>query len=109
MHMQTTSNASRSVHLSCTYPVVLAGGASTRMGTAKALLEYGGVTALAKIFETCSLAGRGMALVVVGHHAERVAPVATELGYQAVINPSPERSQTIVVRQSTDADAGLTG
>ena len=94
MHVQTTGNASRSVHLRCIYPVVLAGGASTRMGTPKALLEYGGVTALARILETCSLAGLGMALVVVGHHAERVAPVAGKLGYKVVANPAPERGQT---------------
>lgn len=51
-------------------PVVLAAGASTRMGRPKALLDIGGRTALDRVLDTA--AGMGKAVVVLGSEADAV-------------------------------------
>lgn len=52
--------------------LILAAGASSRMGRDKALLEYRGKTFLENIVETLRAAGIARILVVLGHHADRV-------------------------------------
>jgi molybdenum cofactor cytidylyltransferase len=51
--------------------IILAAGASSRMGRPKALLEWGGQTLLARLLDTTRQAGLAP-LVVLGAHAERL-------------------------------------
>lgn len=74
-------------------PVVLAAGASQRMGEPKALLDFGGRTALARIVGTCRDAGVADPLVVVGHDSDRVVPEAERLGCAVVVNLDPDQGQ----------------
>ncbi|MCA1814036.1 MAG: NTP transferase domain-containing protein [Halobacteriales archaeon] len=73
--------------------VVLAAGASTRMGTPKALLRQGGETALARIMRVAKLAGCAPVIVVVGGDAH-VAEEAERTGAQVLNNPHPEQGRT---------------
>lgn len=75
-------------------PLVLAAGASTRMGEAKALLKFGGRSALAHIVATSAAAGLAPPVVVIGYHADVVRAEAEELGCRVAVNPRPERGQT---------------
>ena len=71
--------------------IILAAGASSRMGTPKALLDYRGETFVGRLVrvlgETCT-----PVIVVLGYHADRlrehVPPAAT-----IVVNPDPSRGQ----------------
>lgn len=82
--------------------VVLAAGASSRMGRDKALLpwpavspeavESGSGTLLAAAIQ--SLTPHTQAVVVVGSaNAERIAPIVAAYGAHLAINPAPERGQ----------------
>src|SRR4029079_8800185 len=53
--------------------VVLSGGKSERMGTAKALLQYRGVTFLDRILSSIRSAGIQDVAVVAGHHHHLIA------------------------------------
>jgi molybdenum cofactor cytidylyltransferase len=53
-------------------PLVLAAGASSRMGRPKALLDLAGRTALDRILDTCAWAGLARAVVVLGSDADAV-------------------------------------
>ena len=69
--------------------VILAAGASSRMGQPKALLEYKGETFLHRLAgmldEVC-----GRVVVVLGYDAERVR-AAVPAGAETTVNPAPER------------------
>lgn len=69
--------------------IILAAGASTRMGRPKALLDYRGETfaaRLVRVFErVCD-----PVVVVVGHHAETIQE---HVRANFVINPDPDRGQ----------------
>jgi molybdenum cofactor cytidylyltransferase len=74
--------------------VILAAGASTRMGGhPKALLDYRGETFVGRLVRVLSGVCDPV-IVVLGYHAERVLP-AIELAVRprVVINPAPERGQ----------------
>ncbi|KAF0240353.1 MAG: putative MobA-like [Planctomycetota bacterium] len=66
-------------------PIVLAAGASSRMGTSKALLDFGGRTALDRVLDTA--AGFGKAVVVLGSGAEEIEK-RCELGRATVVRNS---------------------
>lgn len=72
-------------------PVILAAGASSRMGSPKPLLDLGGKTALARILETCRNAALARPVVVLGHHAEAVRKGVELSGAEVVVNPDPDR------------------
>jgi molybdenum cofactor cytidylyltransferase len=82
-------------------PVVLAAGASTRMGRPKELLEFQGLTCLEVVLQACADGGLGPPIVVTrGERAPvlqallaRTFPAAT-----LVINPTPELGQTSSLR-----------
>lgn len=74
--------------------IVLAAGASTRMGRPKALLDYAGESALARIAHTSAAAGLPPPLVVVGFDGEVVRAEAERCGCRVVVNPEPGRGQT---------------
>jgi molybdenum cofactor cytidylyltransferase len=82
-------------------PVVLAAGASARMGRRKELLEFQGVTCLELALRACAVAGLGQPLVVT--RAERRAELGALLAargwdIELVINPAPELGQTSSLR-----------
>lgn len=58
------------------YPLVLAAGASSRMGSPKASLDYRGRTALSRILGTCEALDLGEAVVVTGAHPEETLAAA---------------------------------
>lgn len=75
--------------------VILAAGASSRMGSPKALLEYRGETFIGRLVRVLSLACDPV-IVVLGFHADKIAPRisgAPGSRVQVVINPAPERGQ----------------
>jgi CTP:molybdopterin cytidylyltransferase MocA len=71
--------------------IILAAGASQRMGTPKALLDYRGETFAARLVRV--LGGVcGPVWVVLGHHAEQIRPHVPG-GARVAINPDPDRGQ----------------
>lgn len=75
--------------------IVLAGGASSRMGRTKALLPIGGTTFVARIVGTLRAAGCAQVVVVTGAaHDEVAAELARHApDARTVRNPAPERGQ----------------
>lgn len=73
--------------------VVLAGGASSRMGRPKALLDYRGETFLDRLVRLFSAHCR-FVCAVLGHDAEQIARgMAQAAAPVLVLNPLPERGQ----------------
>jgi len=67
--------------------LILAAGLSSRMGSPKTLLPWGGnITVIEHITRTAQAAQIGSVWVITGHAAERVAPLVTALGAQVVYN-----------------------
>lgn len=66
--------------------IVLAAGASSRMGTLKPLLPLAGIPALEHAITVFRQAGIGEVLVVLGHRAEELRPVAERCGARCVLN-----------------------
>lgn len=76
------------------YPLVLAAGASSRMGSPKAALDFGGQTALARILETCADLGLGDPVVVTGAHPEETRAAAGQHPARFVRNAAWEEGRT---------------
>lgn len=89
--------------------VVLAAGASTRMGRNKLLLELDGETLVRRAVRAAVDAGLGQVVVVLGHDEERVRAELGGLPCQIVVNADYARgagtSVHAGVRQAPDADA----
>lgn len=76
--------------------IVLAAGASSRMGTPKALLDDGaGRPFVVRVVETLAAAGVDEILIVVGFHAAAVRDVieGRRLAVRLIDNPAPQRGQ----------------
>ncbi len=71
--------------------IIPAAGLSSRMGRLKALLSFGEVTALERVVGLFVSAGVSDVRVVVGHAANRLAPVLRSLGVSSVPNPDYAR------------------
>jgi molybdenum cofactor cytidylyltransferase len=71
--------------------VILAAGASRRMGSPKALLEFQGETFLNRLVRVLGSIS-GPVIVVLGHHAEAIRAQTTS-AVRFVVNPDPERGQ----------------
>jgi molybdenum cofactor cytidylyltransferase len=73
--------------------VVLAAGASSRMGRPKALLEFDGLSCVEVVLSSCAAAGLRCVVVVTapGGEAVRVAAVHPDLAVTLAVNPAPER------------------
>lgn len=69
--------------------IVLAAGASSRMGTAKALLPYRGQTFLEHILATCRLEGLDPRVVALGLDADEIARSMDLSSTTVVRNPDP--------------------
>lgn len=73
--------------------IILAAGASSRMGADKALLPYAGTTFLEHLVELL-LPRVAPVIVVLGHHAERIrAVLPAALGAEIVLNPDYRSGQ----------------
>ena len=70
--------------------IILAAGASSRMGTPKALLEFRGETFIARLIRVMSAACSPL-IVALGYHADTIR--AAGAGAQFAVNPDPSRGQ----------------
>jgi len=84
-----------------TTPLVLAAGASRRMGRPKAALPFGATTALGRILAACHAAGLGRPVVVTGAAPAAVAGAAAGADVRFAPNPEWARGRT------TSIQAGL--
>jgi molybdenum cofactor cytidylyltransferase len=78
--------------------VVLAAGASSRMGYSKALLMLVGRSFLDRVLEGMRGGGVSRCTVVVADSADEVAGSAKALGADVVVNPEPELGQISSLR-----------
>jgi molybdenum cofactor cytidylyltransferase len=88
--------------------IILAAGASRRMGRPKALLDYRGETFVARLIRVFSEFCDPV-IVVLGHHADAIRE---HVGSKIVVNPDPERGQlsslqTALAEIPADAEAFL--
>jgi molybdenum cofactor cytidylyltransferase len=83
-------------------PIILAAGASTRMGRPKALLEFNGRTALALVLD--AVRELDEPVVVLGHEAETLRPHVTR--GRAVTNADWARGQTSSLKAGLRAAPG---
>ena len=75
--------------------IILAAGASSRMGTPKALLDYRGETFVGRLVRVLGESCQPV-IVVLGYHAESIAPkipAAARGRVNIVVNPDPSRGQ----------------
>ena len=70
--------------------MVLAAGASSRMGVLKPLLRLAGVTALERSLGLFREAGIDDVLVVLGHRASELRPLVEQCGARWIENPHPD-------------------
>ncbi len=73
--------------------IVLAAGASSRMGGPKALLDAGGATFTARLVETLREGGCAPVIVVAASEAGEVAAEVVRCGGRLVVNPGGEGGQ----------------
>lgn len=73
--------------------IVLAAGESSRMGTAKALLDAGGMTFVARLVETLARGGCDPVVVVASAANGAVADEVARSGARLVVNPGGEGGQ----------------
>ena len=88
--------------------MVLAAGASERMGAPKLLLPYDGGTVLGAAVTAFVGADLDHVVVVTGHHAAEVERSLEGLDVEVVRNPSPDRgtmSSLLTGVESVDSDA----
>ncbi|OIQ87827.1 nicotine blue oxidoreductase [mine drainage metagenome] len=79
--------------------VLLAAGPGSRMGhRPKSLLELGGIPLIRRQIIALSGAGVDELVVVLGHHAQRIAPVVQEFPVTVVYNPEPDAGQVSSLR-----------
>jgi len=87
--------------------VLLAAGAGERIGRRpKCLLELGGVPLIRRMLIALSGAGVDELVVVLGHHAEQIAPVVENFPVTVVHNPHPEAGQVSSQRLGLAALSG---
>ncbi len=66
--------------------IILAAGLSTRMGTQKMLLPFGGATVVAHVAGQLLASALAEVVVIVGHEGERVAEALAERAVRVVVN-----------------------
>jgi molybdenum cofactor cytidylyltransferase len=74
--------------------VILAAGNSTRMGSCKALIPLAGRPLIEHVLSSAFVRRLGEAIVVLGHEAEQIRPVAERFRCRCVLNPDPDRGRT---------------
>ncbi|MBS3910451.1 MAG: nucleotidyltransferase family protein [Hydrogenophaga sp.] len=79
--------------------ILLAAGSGSRMGNRpKSLLELGGIALIRRQIIALSGAGVDELVVVLGHHAERIALAVQEFPVTVVHNPDPDAGQVSSLR-----------
>jgi len=86
--------------------VILAGGASQRMGSPKALLKIGGRTFLEHIDDACTAARITDRVVVLGADAEKIRPALAGFTGTVVVNGKWESGQLSSILCGCDAVQG---
>jgi CTP:molybdopterin cytidylyltransferase MocA len=81
-----------------TSAIVLAAGASSRMGRAKALLDVGGRPAVEVVCDALRTGGADEVVVVVGRHAAEIRAGARPAGVRIVDNPRWSTGRTSSVQ-----------
>jgi molybdenum cofactor cytidylyltransferase len=71
--------------------IILAAGASSRMGTPKALLDYRGETFLGRLIRVLGAVCEPV-IVVLGYHVREIG-ARVPAGVRVVVNPDPDRGQ----------------
>jgi molybdenum cofactor cytidylyltransferase len=92
--MGTSDKASGTLLLDHVGLLVLAAGASTRMGCPKALAPLAGLPLLEHVLAPALLRRFGAVVVVLGHHADAIRPIAERCRFRHVTNPDPDRGRT---------------
>ncbi len=88
--------------------IILAAGASSRMGSPKALLDYRGETFIGRLVRVISSVCDPV-IVVLGYHADAIRP-AIKGAASIVMNPAPERGQISSLQAAlASLPAGLEG
>ena len=89
--------------------VLLAAGAGTRMGNKpKSLLELDGVPLIRRQIVALQGAGVTELVVVLGHHANEIAPLLQDFEITRVINPNPDASPISSQRLGLQSLSGQT-
>jgi molybdenum cofactor cytidylyltransferase len=70
--------------------LILAAGASTRMGCVKQLLTYGAETLLSRTISQARRANFDRTIVVLGAHSDQIAPFVSDSQAEAILNPEWE-------------------
>jgi molybdenum cofactor cytidylyltransferase len=70
--------------------VILAAGASTRMGCVKQLLTLGAETLLSRAISQARKANFNRIVVVLGAHSDQISPIVSESNAEAILNPQWE-------------------
>jgi len=84
--------------------ILLAAGSGSRMGhRPKSLLELGGIALIRRQVIALSGAGVDELVVVLGHHAERIALAVQEFPVTVVHNPDPDAGQVSSLRTGLQA------
>jgi len=78
--------------------IILAAGASTRLGTPKQLLQYNGITLLRRTVETVLLSQAKSVHVVLGYEAEKMKLEIATLPVDVVVNPNWQRGISTSIR-----------
>lgn len=88
--------------------VILAAGASTRMGTPKQLLQFQGRSLLRSIAETAIAADCHPIVVVLGAYIEQIKPEVSDLPVQVVENRQWQTGMGSSIRSGTQALLNIT-
>jgi molybdenum cofactor cytidylyltransferase len=89
--------------------VLLAAGAGNRMGyKPKSLLELDGVPLIRRQILALQGAGVTELVVVLGHHANQIAPLLQDMAVKLVTNPNPEASPISSQRLGLQSLSGQT-
>ncbi len=82
--------------------VVLAAGASSRMGQPKQALLYNGKTLLARVIEAALQSDCGPVVVVLGANAEAIVPIVADYSVREVFNPDWAEGMNTSIRAGVD-------
>ncbi len=83
--------------------VLLAAGGSTRFGRPKQLLPFGGRTLVEHALDILLQSPVDEVIVVLGAHAEEIAPLVQKPRVRVVLNPRWEQGQSTSLRAALDA------
>ena len=87
----------------CVGAVILAAGASNRLGTPKQLLQFRGQSLLRHVAETALASACRSVVVVLGAHAEKLRPQLVDLQAQVVTNDDWQEGMSSSVRAGLES------